>query len=463
MASDVLGNAVTGGDAAAIAAVDDFVLGLLTYETRAVRVVEAAVAQPGHALLNVYAGFLHLLGESGNDAVNAAPYLAAAERAATGISERESALVAILRAWVADDLDAVVAGLDALLERHPRDLAALKLLHYHQFNRGRFAELLRSALRSATAAAEVPHVHGMVAFGYEQCHLLDDAERAARHALSLTEREPWAQHAIAHVMLTQARIDEGAAFLEAAAPLWTDLNSFMVTHLWWHLVLFYLSQGRDAEALAAYDAQVWAFQKDYSQDQIGAVSLLARFEVAGIDVGSRWHDVAVYLTKRARDTAQPFLAIQYLYGLARAGRPEADDLMAAIATTATEGPPHNRAAWRLAGVPLARGVLAHARGRCNEAVREIEAAMPHLIRIGGSHAQRDLFDQLLLTARIAAGELDAAQQQLELRRAHDPDGVALNRQLVCVYAGLHLPELAARARERVVRRLAALDLYGAGT
>ena len=57
----------------------------------------------------------------------------------------------------------------------------------------------------------------------------------------MRRKEPWAQHALAHVLLTRGRIDEGARFLEQAADTWTELNSFMVTHLWWHLTLFYLS------------------------------------------------------------------------------------------------------------------------------------------------------------------------------------------------------------------------------
>ncbi len=87
------------------------------------------------------------------------------------------------------------------------------------------------------------------------------------------------------MLLTRGRIDEGARFLESMTDTWTDLNSFMVTHLWWHLALFYLSQGRGRQVLELYDRHCWGIAKDYSQDQVGAVSLLARCELAGIDVG----------------------------------------------------------------------------------------------------------------------------------------------------------------------------------
>jgi hypothetical protein len=83
-------------------------------------------------------------------------------------------------------------------------------------------------------------------------------------------------------------------------------------------------QGRNARALDLYDRHVWGVVKSYSQDQIGAVSLLTRLELAGVDVGERWRELGDHLAQRSADLVQPFLTLQYLYGLARAGRPEAE-------------------------------------------------------------------------------------------------------------------------------------------
>jgi len=71
-----------------------------------------------------------------------------------------------------------------------------------------------------------------------------------------------------------------------------------------------------------------------------------------------------------------------------------------------------------------------------------------MAEIGGSHAQRDLFEQILLDALVRAGRAGRAQQMLELRRAADPDGVPVNTALAGVYARLGLPELEERARSR---------------
>ncbi|MGH1559390.1 hypothetical protein ACRAWD_20315 [Caulobacter segnis] len=48
-------------------------------------------------------------------------------------------------------------------------------------------------------------------------------------------RSPGPSTPRAQRMRTQGRIDQGVAFLESVRDSWTGLNSFMDTHLWWHL------------------------------------------------------------------------------------------------------------------------------------------------------------------------------------------------------------------------------------
>jgi predicted Zn-dependent protease len=329
----------------------------------------------------------------------------------------------------------------------------VKLHQYHAFNLGDFPEMLRIAEAAIEASRDVPQMHGMLAFALEQCHLLDEAEGAARAALALDPNEPWAHHALAHVMLTQGRVEEGRRFLESVSASWEPLNSFIYTHNWWHLALFYLSQGRGPAALAAYDQHAWSRVKSYSQDQIGAVSLLARLEFAGVDVGGRWDELAGYLAVRAGDTVQPFLSLQYLYGLARARRPEAARLMEAIRAQAAAAPVLTREAWAEVALPAGEGILAYLGGDGTTAVRRLGAALPRMVEIGGSHAQRDLFEQIYLEALLAAGRWNLAQQVLEQRRAYDPDGVPLNRKLARTYQALGLPKQAAQAATRAERAL----------
>jgi len=448
MPRDCLGNALHAAPPGTLRAIDDFVGGFLAYETRAERIVRAADEAPDCCIANVYAGFLWMLLEAPSAPVSAAPYLAAALRTAPQAGRREQLNVEVLRAWIADDVPRALAACAQLTDEYPRDLVILKIEQYLEFNRGDFPAMLRAALKVLVHSADVAYVHGMAAFAYEECQLLAEAERAARRALELERKEPWAQHALAHVMLTQGRIEEGARFLEGVAPTWTDLNSFMITHLWWHVALFELSRGRFARARDIYDRYCWGVAKEYSQDQVGAVSLLSRLELAGVEIGRRWHELADYLAARAEDTVQPFLTLQYLYGLARAERAEAETLLEAVRHRADGAPAHSREVWREVALPASEGLHAHARGDYDRAWRELSRAMPRMIEAGGSHAQRDFFEQILLDAAIESGRLIAAQQTLELRRAADRDGVPVNTALARVYDQLGLAALADEARGR---------------
>jgi hypothetical protein len=448
---DYLGNPVAGDNTATLAAIDDFVGGFLAYETRAEGILAAADADPDSVLGNVYAGFLLMFSESPQGPLLATPYLLRAERllARLQVPRREQLSTTLLRAWVENDLARVLQLSEQLLDEFPRDLFAAKLNQYVEFNRGNSPAMLRIAHKALRHAEDIAHAHGMLAFALEQCHLLKEAEQAARSAFLLQHKEPWAQHALAHVLLTQGRIEEGTAFLESVSDTWVGLNSFMYTHNWWHLALFYLARGRERDALDIYDRHVWGIAPDYSQDQIGAVSLLTRLELAGVDVGSRWDDLAVYLRRRVGDTVQPFLSLQYLYGLARAGAPEAQTLLDSIRRQAEQALPYDQRIWREIAVPAAEGLLAQARGESARAVRLLGASLPRLTEIGGSHAQRDLFAQIALEASRRGGDRLTVQQALEVRRGGDPFDVPTNRALARLYAELDLPQEAAQAQKRI--------------
>ncbi|WPH19710.1 tetratricopeptide repeat protein [Variovorax paradoxus] len=447
--ADSFGNPLTLDDAASLPLVEDFVMGFVSTEARAVNLLALADSDAS-PMVQAYCATLHLFAESPDAAANAQPFLAKARAASERATPRERRYIAAIEAWAEGDIAKAIALHAEQAREHPRDLVSVKLGQYHCFNTGDCPGMLRLALAALPAASDVPYVHGMAAFGYEQCHLMREAEASARRAIGMCRKEPWAHHALAHVMLTEGRLSEGLAFMQGVSDSWSGLNSFMVTHNWWHVALFLIELGRDGEALALYDREVWGVVKDYSQDQIGAVSLLARFELAGIDVGARWDDVASHLLQRTTDHVLPFLDLQYLYGLARAGRPEADTLLHNIEAHAQRAPLSTRAAWQSVCVPAARGLVAHARGDFASAIEGLGSALPRLVEIGGSHAQRDLFEQVYLDALVRIGSqaaLAGAQGILQQQLNGQPESLRLRRQAGEVYARLGLGPLASRIRE----------------
>jgi tetratricopeptide (TPR) repeat protein len=438
MSTDALGNAVTLQDQGSLPALNAFVEGFIASEARAADILQAQ--EDASPIVQAYCAALHMFAETRDAAANARPFLERAQAGAAGVSEREQRFIAAVAAWVDGDVPRAIALHEEQARLFPRDLASLKLAQYHLFNRGDAPGMLRVALHAEPAASDVPYLHGMLAFAWEQCHFLDRAEESARRAIGMRRKEPWAHHALAHVMLTQGRLSEGRAFLHEVSPTWTGLNSFMVTHNWWHQALFALDLDHGDEVLAIYDRHVWAEAKEYSQDQVNAVSLLARMELAGMDVGDRWTELGNFLAQRAHDHVLPFLDLQYLYGLARAGRIDAArGWMESIERHAVAQHGEDAVTWQRVCVPAARGLLAHATGDWKTAVEALGHALPRMIEIGGSHAQRDLFAQIHLDAMSRSGHSSGAQNILQPLVNAQPESKRLQRQAKKLYASLSLP------------------------
>lgn len=445
---DCLGNTTSVHTPEALAGINDFILGFLRYNKCITRIIDTA-SMYSDGLVHIYAGLLWMLSETG-DTPLAARQHAHQARMAPALNEREHLLLNVLEHWLENDMPAVLRFLKDILQRWPQDLVALKIHQYDDFNNGRALDMLRVTELCLQAGAENAHFHGMHAFAYEQCHLLEHAEHAARRALALDPQEAWAQHALAHVMLTQGRIKEGAAFLNAQAHGWHNLTSFLYTHLWWHKALFHISLGKTETALQIYDQHCWARDRTFSQDQAGAVSLLLRLEFAGMDIKTRWQDLGTYLIERKQDISQPFLSLHYLYGLLRAGRPEGLELLQTICLAAESGSGDPASAvWQDVGLRLAEAMAAHAQNRLHDVLPQLDPVLGRIEQIGGSHAQRDLFEQLALDTLIRTREDGRAQQLLESRRRHIPDDVPTNCALADIYHRNGLGILAQEARARL--------------
>ena len=445
---DYWGNPITGGEDATAGAVRDFTEGLIKFDKKAGRVVGAAKKDPGSAIANAYAAMLMMFLEMKNSPKIAAPFLNAAEAAAGGATDREQRTISIARRWVEGDIPGLVSEGKELLDLYPSDLTMVKIRQTMQFDWGDAAGMLHSAHYGVSAFPDEPGALGMLAFGQEESHLLKEAEATSWRAIELDRTEGWAQHALAHVMLTEGRCDEGRGFMTSMSDTWAGKNSVLYCHNWWHLALFAISQGDNAAALAIYDDHITGHQPDYSQDQINEISLLVRLELVGVDIGDRWTGLADRLAQRASDVVTPFLTLQYLYALARAGRDaEVDTMMAAIDDIGSSDR-WNAPIWGTMATVAGLGLVCHARGQWETAATALDAVIPMIWQGGGSHAQRDVFHQIHLDALIKSGRNSEAQQNLMMRLGFEPDSVPNNKALAEVYTALGLPGEAAAARSK---------------
>jgi tetratricopeptide (TPR) repeat protein len=367
--------------------------------------------------------FLNLMANAGARE-QAQQALASARAGAAEATPRERLHVAALEAWCAGNIDGVIAAWETLLLESPRDIIVLKLLQSAHFYRGDSANIRDCIARVLPAWDEgVPnysHVLGMRAFGLEESGDYPAAEAAGKRAIEMNPRDPWAVHAVAHVMEMQDRHKEGVAWMEGLEQHWDAANNFRF-HLWWHRSLFHLDREEYDTVLDFYDNRIRKEKTDEIRDIANAVAMLLRLEFRGVDVGGRWAELSERSVTRIDEHLMPFHDTHFLLALACGGRPDVaakmvESMRAYVATSKASAVPVVREVC----IPLAEALIAYSAGDYGRAVDLLTPIRCEIQRIGGSHAQRDLFAELLVEAALKAGRFALARALLAERSALQP-------------------------------------------
>jgi tetratricopeptide (TPR) repeat protein len=360
----------------------------------------------------------------------------AAEAHASGAGARERGHVAACRAWLDGDLDRAVDLWGRVALEFPRDTLAIQAAHLGDFYLGRQVSL-RDRLAQALYAWDdrVPGygwMLGMYAFGLEETGDYARAEEVGRRAVELQARDAWAAHAVAHVMEMQARLGEGIAWLEETSRAWAPDNGFAY-HNFWHLALYHLDAGDAAAALALYDRRVRPGRSEVVLEMIDASALLWRLHVLGHDVGGRFEELASAWRPRAGDAHYAFNDVHALLAFLGAGREDdARAVLASLEAHAGDAGTNGRMI-REVGLPVARGLVAFARGDHARCVDELLPVRHAAVRFGGSNAQRDVLSLTLLEAALRGGQVALARalasERTRLRPSNPRSWLATARAL----------------------------------
>jgi tetratricopeptide (TPR) repeat protein len=308
--------------------------------------------------------------------------------------------------------------LEDILTCYPHDMLAIKLAHMLRFVLGDQLQMLTVLQRVVpTFGSDHPYAgfaQGCLAFALEERSLYAEAERAGRLAVEIAPRDVWGRHAVSHVLEMTGRADEGMSWL-ADHGRWAHANNFSL-HLFWHQALFKLEAGQFAGAIALYDLRMATGCSDDYRDIASCASLLARFEYEGIDVGKRWEDIGDRAERHANDGRLVFADLHYVLALLGAGRVKSADALARriVDDSVTCASEERRVAARSGGT-VACGLLSFQEGDYVAAAKWFSAARSALIDVGGSNAQRDLFEQVYIESLIRSGDQEQAAVLLERR------------------------------------------------
>ncbi|WP_415404158.1 tetratricopeptide repeat protein [Tateyamaria sp. SN3-11] len=344
---------------------------------------------------------------------------AVAALAASGGSTRERLWVRALGEWLDGRPSGAIAAMERILADHPTDTLSAKVSHAIRFILGDGVGMrgsIENVLEAHKGHALEGYVHGCHAFTLEETGEYDAAEAAGLHGLELASDDAWGLHAVAHVYDMTARPDHGISLIENNVSAWDHCNNFRY-HVWWHKALLHLDRGENDIVLALYDQQIRADKTDDYRDMANATSLLMRLELEGTHVGDRWAELADFAQNRTDDGCLVFADLHYQLALGAAGRSDAQNAMtqrfAVDATRQGEMPA------RVAdpGKAALAGLNAFAEGQYDIAFQNLAAARPGMQTIGGSHAQRDVFERMTIDAGLRAGMVDATEALIEDRIA----------------------------------------------
>ena len=421
---DSRGLPLSTASANAAAAYDYLVTGYLTQRADTpARLTALLEADPDFALAHCMQGYFAMMAYKQAVVPVAVQAARTAESLAAGATRREQAHIAALSAWVGGELDRTIGVWESILRTDPLDVVAFRLAHFANFWLGRPQDMVSSVERVIPAWSEdVPGYATILAchsFAHEEAGNYLAAEPSGRRAIELDPCDLWAAHAVAHVMEMQGRRSEGIEWLTTLAPNWEGSHNLQ-HHLWWHLALFKLEYGDYADVLELYDTRfrdlagpLTVAAPDVYIDVQNAASMLFRLERLGIDVGNRWVELADKAETRIGDCVSAFTLPHWLMALTATGRFAAAQRMVEGMRTFARGHGTVPRIVRDYALPIAEAQLAYANGRYAEAVALMRPAIGGMYRLGGSHAQQDVLEQLFVDAALKAGSTSDVRLALE--------------------------------------------------
>jgi tetratricopeptide (TPR) repeat protein len=347
---------------------------------------------------------------------------AAAARALAGrVSPREARHIEAIARAVDSNGPSAMALLEEHVAEYPRDGLALSLalgvfgllgfsgrIDHHE---AQLALLERLAPRWGEDWWFLTYL------GWARIELGDNARGAAEveRALAGNPRNAFAAHARAHGYYEAGDAERGAAFVAAWLPGYSR-DSQLYCHISWHQALFELARGNPERAQELYRGAIRPSVSSAPPlfNLADAASFLWRWQLYELGDPPGDHAEAAALAR------QYFPQAGIHFADVHAALAEDDALTAERIAQSRERVASGRQTQGAVVPGLCAGAAAFAASDYRRAVDILGGALPDLPRIGGSHAQREVFEDTYIVACLRAGERGKAAERLKMRLARRP-------------------------------------------
>ncbi|KAG7214911.1 hypothetical protein INR49_005186 [Caranx melampygus] len=306
---------------------------------------------------------------------------------------------------------------DILLD-HPTDMLALKFAHDAYFYMGAQTPMRDSVARGEEQQKVLEnYLKGLYSFGLLETRFYDQAEKVAMEGLALTPDDAWSVHSVAHICEMKAEVDKGLKFMESREKDW-QVSDVLASHNYWHWALYFIEKEQYEAALEIFDTQVFRRCKATGSmlDTVDASSMLYRLEMEGVCVKDRWRELLQVTQPHTDDHVTLFNDLHFL--MASLGAKESgtsqrlleglQELAKAQLYFESSGnqadmEPGDNQQHQLAGnigVPMCQAMMEYNQGNYSRTVELLHPLRYRMVDIGGSDAQRDVFNQLLIHAAM---------------------------------------------------------------
>ncbi len=393
---------------------------------------QAVEIDPGFALGHAA---LAMLGHEGGSAVDVSASLARAQQAA-GVrgDDRERSLVDVVTRRVVDVRGAGTQHLMSHIASWPRDVLAVSAAVPTIAFSG-VIDVQKEAWELVEGLAPAYGDHwwyvSLLAFTRQDQERFDEAGLLAESALACEPSSGHAVHAATHVMYETGQHQAGRVWLDHWIAQ-SGRSASHLAHFAWHGALHDLALG-DVEAARR---RYYSSLADVTgvRGLVDSASLLWRWRVTMPDDAAPpaapvLDGVPADLLDRPQT---PFVALHAAVGLAAAG--EAGRLASLRRQCVEHGDP----VVRTVVATVIDGLEDALAGEWSRAVAHLEEALPVLVKVGGSAAQREIVEETLIWSLANAGATDRAAALLDrridrraspldesrLRQLAEPSGVA---------------------------------------
>ena len=393
---------------------------MLSYSLGVDEALERAIElDPDFALAHAQLGLFHLF--RGN-AKRAAELANRANELAQNTTTRERRHAAILGATARGKASEAPALVDEHLRETPRDAPILLQWFGANFYGGGVEKRERMLDKFDSLAPAYGDDWWFLSWHAFANHEMDNLERArvlVQRSLDLRRQNGQAAHAMSHVFFEEHDLTGGAGFLGEWLDDFPERAGFY-RHLTWHQALFLLANGRRSAALALHDQTIRPGADEHG-DALGGVadgaSLLWRCRLHDSVGGNGsehpdWRAIADLADSAFPRPGTAWVDVHRAMALAALGDEVGlGKLLDGLQAAADRG--HTTAGSVVA--PVVEALSAFAQGDYESAANGLSSVRDLLVTLGGSNAQRDVFEETLVEARLRAGQTEQAMELLRER------------------------------------------------